>query len=193
MLGLALSFPLGELLACRKHTFSYSPEHSFLNKANPAVTGGLWLPISGLKYQVHFNLIWSSVSQTKLNQQQRWYFSPYIIGLFLFLSWFRNWKNNIDGIYFIIQSPQYLVYFLTQPRNERGSEIYRHSMWRGFGLPCMNSKLILAAFQYLSEARWDFVVVRFKRATWYLISVSDCAHIDSVHRSMTFSWRPPSP
>lgn len=148
-------FLLGSQSACRKHTFSYSsPGCSLLNEATPAVTEGLWLPISGLSCQVHF--ISCELLPLKLNSINKKgdVLVSTVLDFFFFSLGSEIWKDNVGGIYLIIQSPPppYLVYFLRKPRDERGSEIYRLGMWRGFvvcgfGLPCMKRKLwFLAAF-----------------------------------------------
>lgn len=116
------SFPLGEPVSLQKAHSCFFPGDWPLPWANPAVTGGKCLSISGLRYHMHIHLTWSSISQTKLDQQSRWYFSPYIIVLFLFLSWFRNCKSNIGGISLMAQSPQHMVYFLRKPMHEEAVE-----------------------------------------------------------------------
>lgn len=181
-------FLLGSQSACRKHTFSYSsPGPSLLNEATLAVTGGLWLPISELSCQVHF--ISCELLPLKLNSINKK--GLYSIGLFFFSLGSEIWKDNVTGIYLIIQSPPYLVYFLRKPRDERGSEIYRLCTWRGFvvcgfGLPFMKRKLIFSSLQHWSHAWCDFVVVRVNMITGYLILVGDCAYVESVHRSKAF-------
>ena len=64
------SFPLRKPVSLQtEFSLLFSPEGWPPAWANPAVAGGVWLSIFGLRYQMHFNLIWSSVFQTKLDQQ----------------------------------------------------------------------------------------------------------------------------
>lgn len=88
--------------------------------------------------------------------------------LFLFLSWFRNWKG---GLSLISQSPQHLVLFPEKTKKWKsqwdlqGEHVERFCCaWLWTSL-CGQQTLNLADCRYWSQARFDFTVVRFKTDT----------------------------
>lgn len=137
-------FPLREPVSLQKaHCLLFFPRAQPPEWGHPCCDWRIMIALFWAWMPGAFNLLWSSLSQTKLNQDD--ILVSTALDFLFFSRGSEIWKDIIGGIYFIMQSAKYLVSFLRKPRDERGSAIYSLRTWRGFvcgfGLPCLNSKL----------------------------------------------------